>query len=102
MAPEALHEVKSNPIQLYGLGWLGLDSSRLAATKPELFREMLGRVDELQKTVYSPFRGAKDPGACHKAKKEYHGRWSRDGKGFVPGPRGFWGPWLEEDEVLMV
>jgi hypothetical protein len=43
------------------------ESSNLAATQPELFMEMLARVDVLQASVYSPVRGHKDPAACARA-----------------------------------
>ena len=47
---------------------------------PELFKTMLARVDELQRSVYSPKRGTeKDPKACDAALDRYNG---------------YWGPWL--------
>lgn len=57
----------------------GEDTS-LAASQPDIFKFLLKRVDELQRSVYSPDRGPEDHGACKKAKQEYHG---------------YWGPWLE-------
>ena len=41
--------------------------NNLASTMPELFNEMLVRINELQTTVYSPVRGDVDPLACEQA-----------------------------------
>mmetsp|Transcript_526 Transcript_526/g.1233 ORF Transcript_526/g.1233 Transcript_526/m.1233 type:complete len:602 (-) Transcript_526:288-2093(-) len=43
------------------------ESDNLAASNPELFFEMLDRIDALQETVYSPVRGEVDPQACAQA-----------------------------------
>jgi arylsulfatase I/J len=51
----------------------------LAAQLPDLFQDMLSRIDELQATVLSPFRGEEDPMACDQALNGYNG---------------YWGPWL--------
>ena len=55
------------------------ESASVSAAQPELFARMLARVDELQRSVYSPDRGDVDAGACEQAL----------------GPNGgYWGPWL--------
>jgi arylsulfatase B len=45
------------------------ESNNLAASMPQLFNELLARVDSLQKTVYSPKRGYKNVAACEAAVK---------------------------------
>lgn len=55
------------------------ENHNLATLMPDLFFDMLRRVDELQETVYSPVRGDKDPLACEQAVENGY----------------YWGPWLE-------
>lgn len=52
----------------------------IAQQEPEVFARMLARVDELQKSVFSPDRGSVDFQACKVANSQ-HG--------------GFWGPWVD-------
>lgn len=60
------------------------ESSSIAEKNLTLFNELLARVDELQKTVYSPNRGLANKGACKKAESSY---------------KGYWGPWVGVDTV---
>jgi hypothetical protein len=60
-----LFDVASDPYERYNL----------AESMPGLFAEMLARVDELQKGVYSPVRGKEDARACTAAKAKYGGYW---------------------------
>ena len=55
------------------------ENDNLATRMPQLFLDMLRRVDELQETVYSPIRGVTDPLACEQAIENGY----------------YWGPWLE-------
>jgi arylsulfatase I/J len=52
----------------------------LATKNPEKLKELQARLVEIQKTVFSPNRGAVDPKACEAAVNKYGG---------------YWGPWLE-------
>jgi len=52
----------------------------LAAQYPQVFEDMISRIDELQASVLSPFRGDVDPLACDQA---------------LNGYSGYWGPWLD-------
>ena len=54
------------------------EQTNLAAAMPERFEAMLKRVDELQRSVYSPVRGETDPRACEVAQEN----------------SGYWGPFL--------
>jgi len=54
------------------------ESINLASTMPDLFNQLLARLDEIQLTVYSPDRGRKSPRACEAASK----------RGY------YWGPFL--------
>jgi arylsulfatase B len=55
------------------------ESVNLAATFPDIFNQLLARLDEWQATVFSPVRGHKNPAACEAATA-----------------RGdYWGPFLE-------
>ena len=58
------------------------ESNNLASTMPDLFNQLLARLDEIQLTVYSPDRGRKSPRACEAASK----------RGF------YWGPFLAASE----
>lgn len=53
---------------LFELGGDPYELHNLAAAMPDRFNAMLGRIDELQATVYSPDRGKEDPRACAVAK----------------------------------
>lgn len=55
------------------------ESNNLASEMPELFYELLARMDEVQETVYSPKRGHKDSAACEVASQNGY----------------YWGPFLE-------
>ena len=57
-----------------------LEERNLGEQMPDLFASMLARIDELQKTVYSPKRGSKDDAACKAAEGQYGG---------------YWGPWVD-------
>jgi hypothetical protein len=61
------------------------ETSSIAAKNASLFTTMLARVDDLQKTVYSPDRGSKDKAACTMAESSYEG---------------YWGPWIGVQSVL--
>merc|ERR1712113_1187948 len=52
-----------------------LETTSIAKQNEALFADMLTRMDELQKTVYSPIRGSKDKIACTAAKSVYKGYW---------------------------
>jgi arylsulfatase B len=54
------------------------ENINLALSMPDLFLEMMERIDQWQTTVYSPVRGDTDPMACEQA--EANGL--------------YWGPWL--------
>lgn len=56
------------------------EEHNLAETNPDVFKELISRIDELQKTVYSPDRGKKSGDACDIATGDYGG---------------FWGPFLK-------
>ena len=50
----------------------------LARAKPQVFTELLARVDALQRGVYSPTRSAPESGAglaCERGIAEYDGWW---------------------------
>lgn len=47
----------------------------LAASMPGLYKSLLAKVEEVEKTVYSPSRGASDPRACDMALNNYSGFW---------------------------
>lgn len=70
-----------------------LETTSIAEQNETLFADMLMRLDEMQKTVYSPVRGSKDKAACTVAKSAY---------------KGYWGPWVgvqytrESDMTLVV
>ena len=55
------------------------ESNNLAQDMPELFNELLKRLDEIRDTVYSPIRGHKNSAACDQA--EHNGY--------------YWGPFFE-------
>lgn len=55
------------------------EGNNLATLYPDLFNSMLSRIDDIQKTVYSPVRGHKNPIACDKAIERNY----------------YWGPFLE-------
>ena len=55
------------------------ESHNLAAQMPDLFGLMLAKVDQKQKSVYSPVRGTKHGQACKMANSKYGG---------------YWGPWI--------
>ncbi len=55
------------------------ENDNLAELMPDLFSEMLSRIDEIQATVYSPVRGHRDPAACEQASHN----------GF------YWGPFID-------
>lgn len=65
----------------------------LAQQKPALFKEMIARVAQIQKTAFSPDRGSYSKHACNFALNKYGG---------------FWGPFIDvdmgssEQEVLVV
>lgn len=54
------------------------ESTNIAASNPDLFKEMLARADQLQTTVYSPVRGHKNAQACKQAVENGH----------------YWGPFI--------
>lgn len=56
------------------------ETTSIAEQNPILFDQMLARVDQLQKDVYSPDRGSKKSAACKIANSKYGG---------------YWGPWLD-------
>ena len=67
--PDAKHgclfNIKEDPYEM----------NNLAPSMPDLFNEMLKRIEEAQKTVYSPYRGKKDARACNIAKDKYENHW---------------------------
>ena len=56
----------------------------MAQQNKTLFAEMLARLNDLQRTVYSPDRGSKDMAACTAATSRYGG---------------YWGPWVGKEGV---
>ena len=65
-----LFDVKNDPSE----------RNNVASSHPEIFKGLLSRMDEAQKTVYSPDRGHRDPQACIDVKTKYTGYWGP----FVP------------------
>ena len=67
--PDAKHgclfNIKEDPYEM----------NNLAPSMPDLFNEMLKRIEEAQKIVYSPYRGKKDARACNIAKDKYENHW---------------------------
>ena len=67
--PDAKHgclfNIKEDPYEM----------NNLAPSIPDLFNQMLKRIEEAQKTVYSPYRGKKDARACNIAKDKYENHW---------------------------
>eukprot|EP00605_Chrysophyceae_sp_TOSAG23-4_P001295 GSChrysophyteH1.ASY1.ANO1.1409.1 assembled CDS len=57
------------------------EENNLAEKMPDLFAEMLERLDEIQSTVYSPIRGHRVAAACEAAKRNGY----------------FWGPFSRSD-----
>ena len=51
------------------------ESFNKASVEVEVFERLLKRVDELQRTVYSPDRGKKDKRACKAVRDDYGGYW---------------------------
>eukprot|EP00929_Paragymnodinium_shiwhaense_P002626 TRINITY_DN102929_c0_g1_i1.p1 TRINITY_DN102929_c0_g1~~TRINITY_DN102929_c0_g1_i1.p1 ORF type:complete len:576 (-),score=62.06 TRINITY_DN102929_c0_g1_i1:124-1851(-) len=58
------------------------ETTSISSAEPALFQKMLARIDELQKTVYTPKRGSNDHRACEVARASYEG---------------YWGPFLNRD-----
>lgn len=54
----------------------------LASKKPEIFKRMMARIAEIEKGVFSPYRGSENPAACDFAMNKYGG---------------FWGPFIDVD-----
>ena len=52
-----------------------LETTSLAMAETQIFNSMLARIDELQKGVYSPYRGKVDKQACVEAEGKYQGYW---------------------------
>jgi arylsulfatase I/J len=63
---------------LYDLAADPAEEHNLAASSPDVFMEMLSRIQDIQGTAYSPVRGHKNPQACEHAEK----------RGY------YWGPFL--------
>merc|ERR1712137_1232352 len=55
------------------------ETTSIATQNETLFADMLARLDEMQKTVYSPIRGSKQKAACTEAETVYGD---------------YWGPWV--------
>jgi len=72
---------------LYDLDADPTESVDLASEQPELLQNMLARIREINRTVFSPDRGVSDPLACEKA---------------LGDNGGYWGPFVDNKFIALV